>query len=118
MGVSGFDFENAKSIHSEIAGLLKGLENFEMPGNRRTPLVSTYQPVGKTHPETVDPKNNHLILNTLISEHTYHGLELLDWVGGLQDLIYHHLLEISPHDADQLGVGSGDTLVISYSAGE
>jgi formate dehydrogenase (NADP+) alpha subunit len=118
MGATGFDFENAKAIHTEIANLRKGFENFDMPGNRRIPLEAAYHPVGQTHPTNVAPRNSHLILNTLISEHTYHGLELLDWVGGLQDLIYHNMLEISPHDARQLGVGPGDTLVVSYAAGE
>ena len=118
MGAAGFEFENAKAIHAEIAGLCKGFENFETPGNRRMPLGSTYHPVGQTHPTSAAPKNGHLILNTLISEHAYHGLELLDWVGGLQDLIFHHMLEISPHDANQLGVGPGDTLVINYATGE
>ena len=118
MGVAGFDFENARAIHAEIAGLMKGLENFEMPGNRRIPLVSAYHHIGQTHPASAAPNNGHMILNTLISEHAYHGLELLDWVGGLQDLIYHNMLEISPHDATQLGVGPGDTLIINYPAGE
>ena len=120
MGKSGFEFNSIQDIQEEICGLVPGFN----PGDRQMrihinlPLGAPQQRLQKkvaSHP----PDNQaRFILSFAQSDHQYYGFPLSNWVEGLRSLFPEDVLWISPQDAHDLHVQSGDCVAVKANGYE
>jgi predicted molibdopterin-dependent oxidoreductase YjgC len=128
MGVRGFDFQNTRDVHEEIARLVLGFGDFdalekeplpfvceaEMVADHETAVVmkALQRSVGTKAPDPAYP----FLLTVSMEEHTYRGFPISTWVGGAREIFRNGWLEISPGDAEKACITEGDDVIV-WSAG-
>lgn len=131
MGVEGFDFSDARDVHSEIAGSIHGFGDFDSLGEEPMPLVcegeisavddsaaddraavagvnASRKAADAEAPDDAYP----FLLTVAVQEHTYRGFPISTWVGGAKEIFADGWLEMSPGDAGRAGIAGGDDVVV------
>ncbi|UCB43196.1 MAG: formate dehydrogenase subunit alpha [Dehalococcoidales bacterium] len=140
MGINGFDFESSAEIMTEIASLTPSYggisyERLEegglqwpcpTPEHPGTPILHAQQfSRGKGHfvpleykPSVELPDDEYpLLLTTGRSLFHWHSGTMTRRVGGLNDLLGEGWVDISPMDAEKLGIAHGDHVKVSSRRG-
>ncbi len=115
MGVKGFDFNSVEEIQQEIALLVPG---FQIKNNVSTPEFNSFLGAPSQQPVTAQIKKNgkknwQFMLTTHLSDQTYLGMPISNYVEGLQVLYPEEMLCINPDDAETMGISPGDKVLVT-----
>lgn len=115
MGVKGFDFNSIQEIQEEITKLVPG---FQIDQKVSKPSFSPFMDTGtKTAIPSKNKKNGkanwQFMLTTHLSDQTYLGMPISNYVEGLQVLYPEEMLCIHPDDAESLGIAPGDKILVT-----
>ncbi len=142
MGISGFGFNSAREIFTEMASLTPqyaGMSHERLeetggicwpcpsPGHPGTPILHTgkfTRGPGRFHAvkfrppvENPDMEYPFLLTTGRILQH-YHTGTMTRRVGGLVHVVPEAFVELNPGDAERLDAGEGDFLVVASRRGE
>ncbi|PKK81986.1 MAG: hypothetical protein CVT49_16015 [candidate division Zixibacteria bacterium HGW-Zixibacteria-1] len=116
MGKNGFEYTSVEEIQKEISFSVSefGEVNDERRNIIRLGSISEFMANQqnarcKTRADMEYP----FLLQTSAIEHTYRGFPLSAYVGGLRDLLMENFLEIGPDDAKELGLISGNEVIVT-----
>jgi predicted molibdopterin-dependent oxidoreductase YjgC len=115
MGFKGFDFKSAGDIHQEISLMIEGFTNFQSPDRLARSLKCEGTLMTS---QTVSPVVGRVgaefpfILTSSISEHTYRGFPISDWVDGAKELFVEATVEMNPEDAAEAGITHDDEVLV------
>jgi formate dehydrogenase alpha subunit len=115
MGVKGFDFNSIEEIQQEIAGLVPGFQvhkKISKPSFAPFMEISTQQPTSSKNKKN-GKKNWPFMLTTHLSDQTYMGMPISNYVEGLQVLYPEEMLCINPDDAEIMGIAPGDKVLVT-----
>jgi predicted molibdopterin-dependent oxidoreductase YjgC len=124
MGAKCFDFSGASGIHEEIAGLVRGFENFDNVARKAGPLIckgkmdvprarrseAKKATISGTKKAT---REFPFLLTASVAEHTHRGFPISKWVEGSKKLFAEGTIYISPIDARKAGILEGDKVVVT-----
>jgi formate dehydrogenase alpha subunit len=116
LGKRSFGFSSARSIHKEITSLVKGLGDFDKPGQRTIPFVCEGKlkvPPTKPVKTKRTDKRFPFLLNTSVAEHSHRGFYLTSLVEGAGKLFTEGVIDISPEDAKKARIAEGDQVVVT-----
>ena len=119
MGKPGFDFTDAVQIDEEIARVVEGFEVPDGPDRKVIPIRVESEFTGlQTDVYTNFDADSGLnfSLDVSVDEHTYRGFPISIRAKGLTQLLPDNVLEISPEDAQGIGVSDGDEVVVTASS--
>ncbi len=119
MGAKGFDYADVTDVQREIAECVKGFDLNAL--HAPVPLIVEGDfDVSPAHVAAcaLSGSDESFTFSTATTEHVYHGIPLVAKVEGLRKLLGENELEINPLDADELGVQSGDEVVVMSAAFE
>ena len=116
MGKPGFDFTDAVQIDEEIARVVEGFEVPDGPDRKVIPIrvESEFTVLQKDVYTNFDADSGlNFSLDVSVDEHTYRGFPISIRAKGLTQLLPDNVLEISPEDAQGIGVSDGDEVVVT-----
>jgi anaerobic selenocysteine-containing dehydrogenase len=116
MGVDGFDFKSVAEVQQEIASFLPEIRDSGGASRRfRPPQFEGDFAAPSGQPRRAKKKDRRFpfVLSATAAEDTYRGFPLSTWVEGARKLFPEGVLEISPKDAAQAGIGNGDEVILS-----
>lgn len=114
-GVKGFDFNSVEEIQDEISKLVTG---FQVNQKVSKPSFTSFLNITTKLPESAKGKKNNkknwqFMLTTHLSDQTYLGMPISNYVEGLQVLYPEEMLCIHPDDAESLGIAPGDKVLVT-----
>ena len=123
MGKSGFEFNDAAEIQKEMSEIVAGygdvdaarMEVAELPLGNGAESDATADAGSSSNENSGD---HSFVLSAAVSEHTYKGLPLQEFVPGTRELFVEGVVEISPEDAASAGISEGDEVIISSNGFE
>ncbi len=103
-GVKGFEFNSVEEIQDEISKLVTGFQINQKVSN---PSFTSFLNITTKLPESAKGKTNNkknwqFMLTTHLSDQTYLGMPISNYVEGLQVLYPEEMLCIHPDDAESL----------------
>ncbi len=115
MGVKGFDFNTVEEIRKEIS---KVVPDFQINNKVSKPsfalfMEKTSQPTTSIKTKKNGKNNWQFILTTHLSDQTYLGLPISNYVEGLQVLYPEEMLCINPEDAESMDISPGDNVLVT-----
>lgn len=115
MGVEGFDFNSVEEIQQEISMLVPGFQlNHKVLKPYATSFKETLAPApGSSKNKKNGKKSWPFMLTTHLSDQTYHGMPISNFVEGLQVLYPEEMLCINPDDAESVGITPGDQVLVT-----
>jgi predicted molibdopterin-dependent oxidoreductase YjgC len=116
MGIDGFDFNSVAEVQQEISSFLPEFGESGGGSRRFCPLRFEGEfSAAQGQPRSARRKDRKfpLVLSAVAAEDTYRGFPLSTWVEGARKLFPEGILDISPKDAAQAGISSGDEVILS-----
>ncbi|MBN1535240.1 MAG: (2Fe-2S)-binding protein [Anaerolineales bacterium] len=115
MGVKGFDFNSVEEIQEEIGSLIPGFQiNHIVSKISITPFLDIKPPSQSSSKSKKSSKKNWpFMLTAHLSDQTYLGMPISNFVEGLQVLYPEEMLCINPDDAETMGIEPGDNVLVT-----
>lgn len=115
MGAEGFNFNSVEEIQHEISMCVPG---FQINNQVSKPSLTLFKDKSsKTFTAGKGKKNGkktwRFVLTTHLSDQTYHGFPISNYVEGLQVLYPEEMLCINPDDAETMGISPGDQVLVT-----
>ena len=118
MGKSGFDFNDSAGIHKEMSKIVAGygdvetarLELAALPAGNDSKTAGVAD-AGDMTKENVD--EFPFVLRAAVSEHTYMGFAIQEFVPGTTELFIEGVVDINPGDAMKVNISDGDDVLVS-----
>ncbi len=118
MGKSGFDFKNVGEIQKEMSEIVAGYKDIDAA---RMELAALPEGDRSGSDDAADagsqPEENAgdcpFVLRVAVSEHTYRGLSLREFVPGTGELFIEGVVEMNRDDALNAGVSEGDEVIVN-----
>jgi len=115
MNVKGFEFNSVEEIQQEISNLVPG---FQINNKVEKPSFINFKESPVDAPDSSKARKNNkknwqFILTTHLSDQTFHVIRNWHSHIGLQVLYPEEMLCINPDDAESLGIGPGDKVLVT-----